>query len=125
MKRSSLEAGDQSPVTGHKPTETGRTAHITAPTNRGGSLEEPVQRVWLPSWANELLTTCPKAGSGVHRWLFRAALKLHRHCPNKDELERLLDEATASCGREVPASEIEDAVSNSLRVIEDPEGHVH
>ena len=78
--------------------------------------------MWLPSWANELLTTCPKAGSGVHRWLFRAALKLHRHCPNKDELERLLDEATASCGREVPASEIEDAVRNSQRVIEDPAG---
>jgi hypothetical protein len=76
----------------------------------------------LPQWTNELLASCPKAGNGVHHWLFVTALKLHRYFPDKDELERLLDMATRKCGREVTATEIENAVSNSQRVIENPTG---
>jgi hypothetical protein len=67
----------------------------------------------LPLWMNELLASCPKSGDGVHTWLFVAALKLHRHFKDKEELVRRLVEATAGCGRDVPDSEIRDAVRNS------------
>jgi len=67
----------------------------------------------LPQLVHNLLASCPNAGSGVHRWIYYVAGKLNPHFPDKDELERLLEEATANCGREVPAREIEDAVRNS------------
>ena len=67
----------------------------------------------LPQLVRNLLASCPNAGSGVHRWIYYVAGKLNPHFPDKDELERLLEEATANCGREVPAREIEDAVRNS------------
>jgi len=74
----------------------------------------------LPLWAKNQLASCPRAGKGVHHWLFVTALKLHPYFQDKAELERLLDEATANCGREVTATEIENAVRDSLRLIENP-----
>lgn len=48
------------------------------------------------------------------------ALKLHRHCPDKEELSQLLSDATTNCGREVEFREIESAIRDSRRVIEAP-----
>lgn len=76
----------------------------------------------LPLWANELLETCPRAGKGVHRWLFKVALQLHRRGLYTGKIESLLIEATSHCGREVPASEIENAVRNSRQIFEGPDG---
>ena len=67
----------------------------------------------LPQFARELLASCPKAGGGVHNWLFRAARVLHHFYPNKRELALLLEKASANCGREVPEQEIIDAICNS------------
>ena len=67
----------------------------------------------LPKRVTNLLASCPKSGEGVHRWLFVTALKLHRYFKDREELIRLLAEATAGCGRDVPDSEIRDAVCNS------------
>jgi hypothetical protein len=72
----------------------------------------------LPWWAEEVLATCPTAGNGVHKWLFVTALKLHRHCPDKEELASLLDTAVSGCGREVSSTEIENAVRDSQRIVE-------
>jgi hypothetical protein len=73
----------------------------------------------LPRWTEELLANCPGTGKGVHRFLFRAALSLHRHCADKEEIAQLLSQATNGCGREVPAREIDDAIRDSQRVIDE------
>ena len=54
----------------------------------------------------------------MHRWLFVAGLKLDRFFPDKNELAKLLEAATAGCGREVTHREIEDAIQNSLTVLD-------
>ena len=72
-----------------------------------------LKQTTLPQRVHNILASCPKAGSGVHRWLFRSALKLHPYFEKKEDLERALEEATSSCGRDVPDSEIENAVRNS------------
>lgn len=66
----------------------------------------------LPPRLRHDLNNPPRAGDGVHRWLFTMALKLHRHCSPK-EIEKLLAVAVKDCGREVPPKEISDAVVNS------------
>jgi len=81
-----------------------------------------MKTIKLPRWVNDVLGSCPKAGKGVHHWLFVTALKLHPEFPDKDDLELVLDMATRNCGREVTAMEIEDAVRDSQRVIENPTG---
>ena len=60
-----------------------------------------------------ILESCPIAGQGVNNWLFAAALKLHRLKIDPEEIEILLEEATADCGRPMKADEIERAVRNS------------
>jgi hypothetical protein len=57
--------------------------------------------------------SCPKAGEGVNHWLFYAALKLHRFKIEAEEIEELLEEATADCGRAMKPDEISRAVRNS------------
>lgn len=54
----------------------------------------------------------PRAGEGVHRWLFVSALKLHRRY-RPDQIVAFLRSAVAECGRFVPDSEILSAVKNS------------
>jgi hypothetical protein len=76
----------------------------------------------LPKRAQELLRSCPSAGKGVHRWLFVTALKLHRICPDKQVLANLLTEATNRCGRGVETREIEEAIRDSQRIVEDDNG---
>jgi hypothetical protein len=66
----------------------------------------------LPSYAENLLNSCPTAGAGVHNWLFRTARVLHRFMPSERIAHELRFRAD-SCGRIVPDKEITDAVINS------------
>ena len=43
----------------------------------------------LPSFLNELLERCPKAGDGVNPWLYQVAKQLHVHM-DPDEMFTLL-----------------------------------
>jgi hypothetical protein len=67
----------------------------------------------LPAFLQELLSTPPEAGEGVHGWLFRVARNLHAHLP-AGEIVSLLERRVETCGRFVPRSEIIAAVQNSL-----------
>jgi len=75
----------------------------------------------LPPFLQDLLASPPRAGEGVHAWLFRLARQLHAHFPAV-EIIRLLELAVANCGRHVPRSEIEDAVKNSIGCAWQPTG---
>lgn len=65
-----------------------------------------------------ILASCPRAGSGVHRWLFVTALKLHHYCRDEAELARLITLGCSDCGRDVSEQEIDDAVYNSQPIAE-------
>jgi hypothetical protein len=67
----------------------------------------------FPPFIDEMLAAPPRAGEGVHNWLFRLARQLHAHLP-AGEIVALLESRVADCGRRVPRSEIEDAVKNSI-----------
>lgn len=67
----------------------------------------------LPSFVREMLAGPPRAGEGVHAWLFRVARQLHAHLPAA-EIFALLKSLVASCGRHVSDSELWDAIRNSL-----------
>lgn len=67
----------------------------------------------LPQFLQDLLASPPRAGEGVHAWLFRVARQLHAHLP-ATEIVALLESRVATCGRHVSRSEILDAVKNSL-----------
>jgi hypothetical protein len=67
----------------------------------------------LPAWLDELAATPPRAGEGVHAWLFRVARQLHAHLP-AGEIVRLLESQVMACGRHVPRAEIVAAVQNSI-----------
>lgn len=75
----------------------------------------------LPQFLQELITTPPHAGEGVHIWLYRVARQLHAHLP-AGEIVNLLEKAVADCGRHVPRDEIISAVQNSLPTAWQPEG---
>lgn len=64
-------------------------------------------------WLRDLLASPPRAGEGVHGWLFQVARQLHAHLP-AGEIVRLLETQVANCGRHVPRSEIVAAVQNAL-----------
>jgi hypothetical protein len=67
----------------------------------------------LPRFVLDLLAAPPRAGEGVHGWLFRVARQLHLHLP-AGEIVALLENCVANCGRYVPRAEIVEAVKNSL-----------
>lgn len=67
----------------------------------------------LPPFLRHLLASPPRAGEGVHNWLFRVARQLHAHLPAV-EIFALLKAVAANCGRYVSDSEIWDAIRNSL-----------
>jgi hypothetical protein len=69
----------------------------------------------LPKRLSELLDSCPTKGNGVHDWLFKAALQLHRYFP-EDEIIDLLKEKL-SCIR--PESEVVGTVVNAGRLARD------
>ena len=67
----------------------------------------------LPPFVQDMLSTPPRAGEGVHHWLFRVARQLHAHLPAA-EIVNLLESRVANCGRFVPRQEIISAVQNAL-----------
>ena len=67
----------------------------------------------LPAFINEMLTNLPRAGEGIHHWLFRAARQLHAHLPAV-EIVTLLESRAQDCGRHVSRKEIIDAVQNAM-----------
>lgn len=67
----------------------------------------------LPHFLRELLASPPRAGAGVHQWLFKAARQLHAHLPAGD-IVKLLESRVANCGRRVPRPEIVSAVQGAL-----------
>ena len=75
----------------------------------------------LPQFLCDLLRSPPRAGEGVHAWLFRVARQLHAHLP-AGEIVRLLEAQVAQCGRAVPRSEIVAAVQNALPCAWQPSG---
>jgi len=75
----------------------------------------------LPPFLIELLNAPPRAGEGVHSFLFRIARQLHAHLPAAD-IVSLLETRVADCGRLVPRHEIVSAVQNSLPCAWQPRG---
>jgi hypothetical protein len=75
----------------------------------------------LPDFLERLLAEPPKAGDGVHPWMFRVARHLHAHWP-ATKIADTLAERLANCGRRVSRKEVEDAVANSIRVAWRPDG---
>lgn len=67
----------------------------------------------LPPFLRDLISAPPRAGAGVHAWLFRVARQLHARLP-APEIVKLLESRVAQCGRVVPRTEIVQAVKNSL-----------
>src|ERR1017187_552042 len=82
-------------------------------------MEKSGARRWkLRQKMADILASCPRAGSGVHRWLFVTALKLHHYCRDEAELARLITLGCSDCGRDVSEQEIDDAVYNSQPIAE-------
>ena len=66
----------------------------------------------LPRFILDLLAAFPRAGAGVHLWLFKVARQLWPH-RERAEIIALLAATVADCGRHVPLSEIEAAVDKA------------
>ena len=66
----------------------------------------------LPQFLLSLLASPPKAGEGVHSWLYCTARQLHVHC-DSESICRLLKDKVSQCGRAVPEREIRAAVKHS------------
>jgi hypothetical protein len=76
----------------------------------------------LPQFVDEMLAAPPRAGDGVHNWLFRVARQLHAHLP-AGEIVAMLENRVQSCGRNVSRKEIEDAVKSALACAWQPKGN--
>lgn len=75
----------------------------------------------LPDFLREMLAAPPRAGEGLHSWLYRTSRQLHAHL-RPHEIFHLLKERVQNCGRHVPDSEIWDAIKNSLECAWQPSG---
>src|SRR5262249_33671258 len=84
-------------------------AHFLQGDCRGGERMSTA----LPQFLAEMMDSPPRAGEGVHTWLFRVARQLHAHLP-ATEIVRLLESKVAACGRHVPQREIIGAVQSSM-----------
>lgn len=67
----------------------------------------------LPQFIQDMLAAPPRAGEGVHVFIFRVARQLHAHLP-AGEIVALLEARLVNCGRHVPRMEIVSAVQSSL-----------
>jgi hypothetical protein len=67
----------------------------------------------LPEQITKMLHSCPKAGNGVHSWLYNTALRLHPFFGDKNCIADLLRRHSADCGRDVGEQEIWNAIENS------------
>src|ERR1017187_7247044 len=77
----------------------------------------------LPEFLETLISSPPKAGSGVHEWMFSVSRNLHAHLP-AGEIENLIRSRLSNCGRAVPDREIKDAVKRSIDFAWQPKGDV-
>lgn len=85
-------------------------------SGRGTDVSPLLRR--LPQKLRQELADAPKAGDGVHQWIFRAALKLHRRSRlSDDDHAKLLIWAVRGCGRVVSRREIDDAIRNSKSLV--------
>ena len=75
----------------------------------------------LPEFLRDLLINPPRAGEGIHAWLFQVARQLHTHF-RPQEILSVLKERVQNCGRHVSDSEIWDAIKNSLPCAWQPKG---
>jgi hypothetical protein len=70
----------------------------------------------LPQFLHDLIASPPKAGDGVHRWIFKVARHLHAH-RSENEIFWLIKTSLEDCGRPVPdKGEIWPAIHNSRAV---------
>ena len=76
----------------------------------------------LPAFLQTMLANCPRAGGGVHAWLYNTARQLHAHIADKRELADLLEAYAGNCGRIIPRREIEAAVKDSEATAWRPQG---
>jgi len=74
-----------------------------------------------PRFLDEMLAAPPRAGEGMHNWLFCVSRQLHVHLPAGD-IVNLLESRAQGCGRHVSRKEIEDAVKNSIPCAWQPNG---
>jgi len=68
----------------------------------------------LPQFVQDLIACRPKAGEGVHDWLFKVARHLHHH-RSPEDIFALLSVAVEDCGGFVPEVKIRDAIVNSAK----------
>jgi hypothetical protein len=66
----------------------------------------------LPQFLLDMIAGVPRAGDGVHGWIYKVSRQLHAHRTEQD-IFWLLKVALDDCGRSVPDKEIRDAVRNS------------
>jgi hypothetical protein len=67
----------------------------------------------LPQWAADIVANPPRSPGGFHNWTFRAARALWKCGRSEYDIRAILENAAATCGRHVPAREIDDAIRNS------------
>ena len=86
------------------------TANTPKRCEQSGNSNAPRQRLKLPDlpvFLRDLKS--PATGDNVHNWLFSIARQLHCHRDHQ-AIVAMLSAAVKGCGRDVPESEIEDAV---------------
>jgi hypothetical protein len=66
----------------------------------------------LPQFLHDLIASPPRAGEGVHGWIFRVARQLHAH-RSEEDIFWLLKASLDGCGRHVPDRELIEAVHHS------------
>jgi hypothetical protein len=69
--------------------------------------------VHLPLWCADIVANPPRSGEGFHSWMFRAARALWKCGRTENDIRAVLENVAATCGRQVSAREIEDALRNS------------
>lgn len=66
----------------------------------------------IPQWLRAKLQNPPANGTGIHWWLFNCACCLRSYVP-KSTAHELLTDAALMCDRDVPPTEISDAIANA------------
>lgn len=75
----------------------------------------------LPQFVRDLVACPPRAGDGVHFWIFKVARQLHAH-RSKEDIFCLIKAALDGCGRVVKDLEIWNAIKDSEAVAWRPNG---
>ncbi len=70
------------------------------------------QKRRLPHRLEAKLSNCPKAGGGVHKWIFNSARELAKYTDQNTAFD-LIRSYSESCERAVPDREIREAISTA------------